>query len=122
MTRREGLMLRKGEHPQVRSLKDFSESGLRFISRDLHSGTRILFNLLLEQQGLDANSVNRSGQQEFTHTAVAAFVASGMADVGFGVQAAAEQFSLDFFGTGLRALSADLSSRTPVAKRAEPPD
>jgi len=96
VTRREGLMLRKGEHPHVRSLKDFSESGLRFISRDLHSGTRILFNLLLEQQGLDANSINRSSQQEFTHTAVAAFVASGMADVGFGVQAAAEQFGLDF--------------------------
>ena len=96
VTRREGLMLRKGEHPQVRSLKDFSESGLRFISRDLNSGTRILFNLLLEQQGLDVNNVNRSGQQEFTHTAVAAFVASGMADVGFGLQAAAEQFGLNF--------------------------
>ena len=96
VTRREGLMLRKGEHPEVRNLKDFSESGLRFISRDPHSGTRILLNLLLKQQGLDENSVNRSGQQEFTHTAVAAFVASGMADVGFGVQAAAEQFGLDF--------------------------
>jgi putative molybdopterin biosynthesis protein len=34
--------------------------------------------------------------EEFTHAAVAAYVASGMADVGFGVEAAARQFGLDF--------------------------
>ena len=33
---------------------------------------------------------------EFTHAAVAAYVASGMADVSFGVEAAARQFGLDF--------------------------
>jgi len=96
VTRREGLMLRKGEHGHVNNLQQLSKSGLRFISRDPHSGTRVLFNLLLQQQGLSETSINRGGHQEFTHTAVAAFVASGMADIGFGVQAAAEQFGLDF--------------------------
>src|SRR5260221_10280461 len=33
---------------------------------------------------------------EFTHAAVAAYVASGMADASFGVEAAARQFGLDF--------------------------
>jgi molybdate-binding protein len=33
---------------------------------------------------------------EFTHAAVAAYVASDMADVSFGVEAAARQFGLDF--------------------------
>ena len=33
---------------------------------------------------------------EFTHAAVAAYVASGMADAAFGVEAAAKQFGLDF--------------------------
>ena len=33
---------------------------------------------------------------EFTHAAVAAYVASGMADVAFGVEAAARQFDLGF--------------------------
>lgn len=96
VTRREGLMMRKGEHENIRTLKDLSESGLSFVSRDRHSGTRILFNLLLKQQGLAERSINRTPQQEFTHTAIAAFVASGMAEVGFGVQAAAEQFNLSF--------------------------
>ena len=35
-------------------------------------------------------------QMEFTHAAVAAYVASGMADASFGVEAAARQFGLDF--------------------------
>ncbi|HDZ39321.1 MAG TPA: MolR family transcriptional regulator, partial [Marinobacter sp.] len=66
------------------------------VSRDRHSGTRILLNLLLKQQGLAEDSINRTFQPEFTHTAIAAFVASGMAEIGFGVQAAAEQFNLNF--------------------------
>jgi molybdate-binding protein len=35
-------------------------------------------------------------QVEFTHAAVAAFVASGMADAGYGVETPARQFKLDF--------------------------
>lgn len=96
VTRNEGMMLRKGCHDHVRTLQDLSTSQLSFIGRDRHSGTRLLFNLLLRQQGLAEDCINRSSQQEYTHTAIAAFVASGMADVGFGVQAAAEQFGLDF--------------------------
>ena len=96
VTRREGLMVRKDAPVKVSSLAELANSGLRFIGRDRHSGTRILFNLLLRQAGLSEDSINRSPQHEFTHTAVAAFVASGMADVGFGVEAAASQFNLDF--------------------------
>lgn len=96
VTRNEGLMLRKGCHDYVRTLQDLSTSQLSFIGRDRHSGTRLLFNLLLRQQGLAEDCINRSSQQEYTHTAIAAFVASGMADAGFAVQAAAEQFGLNF--------------------------
>jgi len=94
--RSEGLMMRKGAGHEIRTLHDLCASELRFIGRDFHSGTRILFNLLLNQQGLVETDINRTSQQEFTHTAVAAYVASGMADVGFGVRAAAAQFDLDF--------------------------
>lgn len=96
VTRREGLMMRKADQDRIQSLQDLARSQLRFIGRDRHSGSRVLFNLLLSQQGLAEDSINRSPQQEFTHTAVAAFVAAGMADVGFGVEAAARQFDLGF--------------------------
>lgn len=96
VTRSEGLMLRKGCHDDVRTLQDLSASRLSFIGRNRDSGTRLLFNLLLKQQGLTEDSINRCSQQEYTHTAIAAFVASGMADVGFGIQTAADQFGLNF--------------------------
>lgn len=96
VTRREGLMMRKQLEPSIRSFEDLVSSQARFIGRDRHSGTRLLFNLLLKQAGYSEEAVNRMPQQELTHTAVAAFVAAGMADVGFGVESAARQFNLDF--------------------------
>jgi molybdate-binding protein len=69
---------------------------VRFINRDPDSGTRILFDQLLEQQKLDGSSIRGYEQVESTHAAIAACVASGIADVGFGVEAAARQFHLDF--------------------------
>lgn len=96
VTRSEGLMLRKGAHDNIHSLHDLSAAQLSFIGRDRHSGTGVLFSLLLKQQGLAEDCINRTAQQEYTHTAVAAFVASGMADAGFGVKAAADQFGLRF--------------------------
>ncbi len=96
--RREGLMVRKEHKGQIRSLQDVADSQLRFIGRDRQSGSRILFDLLLKQQGVGSERINRVPQQEFTHTAVAAFIAAGMADVGYGVEAAARQFGLAFVG------------------------
>lgn len=52
------------------------------------SGTRLLFDQLLALHGIDQMRINGTQQIEFTHAAVAAYVASGMADVSFGVEAA----------------------------------
>ena len=56
----------------------------------------MLLDLLLAEQKIDVDQVNGYETVEFTHAAVAAHVASGMADTGFGVEAAASQFRLDF--------------------------
>jgi molybdate-binding protein len=45
---------------------------------------------------LDPTRIDGYERVEFTHAAVAAYVASGMADAAFGVEAAASQFDLDF--------------------------
>jgi molybdate-binding protein len=69
---------------------------VRFVNRDPESGTRLLFDQCLLQQGIDSSRINGYEQVEFTHAAVAAYVASDMADASFGVEAAAQQFDLDF--------------------------
>jgi molybdate-binding protein len=50
----------------------------------------------LALHGIDEAKIMGGQQMEFTHAAVAAYVASGMADASFGVEAAARQFGLDF--------------------------
>ena len=69
---------------------------MRFINRQAGSGTRLLLDMLLRKEGIDPARIKGYEQCEFTHAAVAAFVASGMADVGYGVETPARQFKLDF--------------------------
>lgn len=95
VTRTQGLFLATGNPRQIVTLTDLVRPDIRFINRQLNSGTRMLFDLLLTQAQIEAQAIVGYDQIEFTHAAVAAFVASGMADAGFGV-AAASRFKLDF--------------------------
>jgi len=96
VTREMGLMVKRGNPLGIASLRDIADRRARFVNRDHDSGTRLLFDQLLALHGIDESRINGAQQIEFTHAAVAAYVASGMADVSFGVEAAARQFDLDF--------------------------
>jgi molybdate transport repressor ModE-like protein len=96
VTREMGLMVQRGNPFGIVSLAQLFNRSVRFVNRDPDSGTRLLFEQLLAQQNLDGSTINGYEHVEFTHAAVAAYVASGMADVSFGVEAAARQFDLDF--------------------------
>ena len=96
VTREMGLMVKPGNPLRIVSPAHLLDPSVRFVNRDPDSGTRLLFDQILDQQKLDGSAINGYEQVEFTHAAVAAYVASGMADVGFGVEAAARQFHLDF--------------------------
>jgi molybdate-binding protein len=69
---------------------------VRFINRQAGSGTRFLLEGLLKAQGIDSSRIAGFEHGEFTHAAVAAFIASGMADVGFGLEPPARHFKLDY--------------------------
>ncbi len=96
VTRTQGLIVPRGNPKKVKSLHDLLQPGARFVNRQLGSGTRILLDGLLQRTGIDADGILGYDSGEFTHAAVAAFVASGMADIGFGIEPAARQFRLDF--------------------------
>lgn len=96
VTREMGLMVRRDNPFGIVSLAQLLDRSVRFVNRDPDSGTRFLFDQLLAQQKIDGSAINGYEHVEFTHAAVAAYVASGMADVSFGVEAAARQFDLDF--------------------------
>lgn len=94
--REQGLIVPKGNPARVRSLRDVAMRGLRFVNRQRGSGTRLLVDRLLTDIGVASAAIAGYGHEEFTHAAVAATVASGGADVGFGLRAAAREFGLDF--------------------------
>nr|WKF56918.1 hypothetical protein HUO10_001390 [Paraburkholderia busanensis] len=94
--RKQGLFLGKGNPRGIGGLGDLARDDIRFVNRQPGSGTRMLLDLALRKVGVDPDRVNGYASAELTHSAIAAFVASGMADVGFGVQPAAHHFGLDF--------------------------
>jgi molybdate transport repressor ModE-like protein len=96
VTREMGLIVKRGNPLDILSLARLLDPTVRFVNRDPDSGTRRLFDQLLAQHGFESSRINGYERVEFTHAAVAAYVASGMADVSFGIEAAARQFDLDF--------------------------
>ena len=94
--RTQGLIVARGNPLSIYSLKDLVRPEIRFVNRQRESGTRLLLDGLLKAQSIDSRLINGHHGGEFTHAAVAAFVASGMADAAFGVEPAARQFKLDF--------------------------
>jgi molybdate transport repressor ModE-like protein len=96
VTREVGLIVARGNPLGITTVERLLDAQIRFVNRDPDSGTRQLFEHLLAQHQLDGPRINGYERIEHTHAAVAAYVASGMADVAFGVEAAARQFELDF--------------------------
>jgi molybdate transport repressor ModE-like protein len=94
--RRQGLIVPRGNPRRLRSLADVARRRLRFVNRQRGSGTRVLVDQLLRAQSVDPAALRGYGTEEFTHLAVAATIAAGKADVGFGLEAAARQFRLGF--------------------------
>lgn len=94
--RNQGLFVAPGNPLGVSGLADLERSGVRFVNRQVGSGTRMLLELMLADAGLSPTRIGGFESAEFTHSAVAAYIASGMADVGFGVRTAAQRFGLEF--------------------------
>lgn len=71
--------------------------GTRLVNRQPGSGTRLLLDHLLADRGLPADQLEGYHTRiEHTHVAVAALIAGGMADIGLGVEAVAQDFGLHF--------------------------
>ena len=96
VTREQGLIVKKDNPKKITKIEDLVNKGVKFINRQKNSGTRLLIDELLNRASVDSSKVNGFDNIEFTHSAIAAYVSSGMADVGIGIETAARQFGLNF--------------------------
>ena len=100
--RDQGLIVKKGNPKGIKSLGDLSsfERGgkreVQFVNRQRGAGTRVLLDYQLNLMGMSSDSILGYTQEEYTHLGVAAAVASGRADCGLGIAAAAQALDLDF--------------------------
>ncbi len=96
MKRTQGFIVQKGNPLHIRSIDDLLNPKIRFINRQIGSGTRLLLDTLLMQEGIEPLDINGYLQEEFTHSAVANAILAGKADVGVGVKNIALENGLGF--------------------------
>lgn len=94
--REQGLMVAKGNPKRLSNLADLRRQGVSFINRQRGAGTRVLLDFKLKEMGIDPAQIDGYERAAFTHLAVAAAIASGTADAGLGIVAAARALDLDF--------------------------
>jgi putative molybdopterin biosynthesis protein len=94
--RHQGLIVPRGNPKGIRGLADLANPDVVFINRQRGAGTRVLLDYRLRELGISPRAIQGYERQEFTHLAVAAAVASGAADCGMGILAAARALNLDF--------------------------
>lgn len=93
----QGLMVRKEHAALVRVFPDVVRARLRFVHRQPGSGTRMLVDHLLNEYSIPIEALHGTRDHvEHTHVSVALCIASGVADAGMGVEAAALEFGLHF--------------------------
>lgn len=94
--RRQGLLVAPGNPLGLATLADLAQKQARFVSRALGTGTRLLTEQLLAQAGIEGTVIAGWERTEPSHAAVALAVASGNADAGIGIEAAASAHGLGF--------------------------
>lgn len=94
--RQQGLIVRKGNPDNIRGIGDLEREDIVFINRQPGSGTRLLTDKSLRDNGIDVQNIKGYDKEEFTHMGVASAVASGAASAGMGILTAAIALDLDF--------------------------
>lgn len=94
--RAQGLMVAPGNPLRLRGMNDVAHHKARFVNRAIGTGTRLLLEELLAQEGLAPKDIEGFGWVESSHSAVAQAVAGGQADVGLGTEYAARSQGLGF--------------------------
>jgi putative molybdopterin biosynthesis protein len=92
----EGFVVRRGNPKAIRGAADLANPQVRFVNREEGSGSRRLFDSLMEAAGMKASKVKGSDAIVPGHLAAAWAVASGAADCCIAAGSAARRFGLDF--------------------------
>lgn len=94
--RKQGLITRKGNPLGLKSLRDLTQKGVRIVNRNKGSGTRILFDYLIQKEGIEKSSISGYETELESHLKCGLYVRKGFADCAFGIGFVAHVFDLEF--------------------------
>lgn len=94
--RDQGLMVKRGNPKGIIELQDLTKPRVQFVNRQRGAGTRVLLDYHLKRIAVTPEQIVGYSQEEYTHLGVAAAIASGRADCGLGIAAAAQALDLEF--------------------------
>lgn len=94
--REQGLLVGLGNPLHLSDVEDLARPDVRIVNRNPGSGTRLWLDRRLDDLGIEHDAVTGYDTELATHRAVATAVATGAADVGLGIRAAAVEAGLGF--------------------------
>ena len=110
--REQGLIVKKGNPLGIKTLNDLVNKKASFVNRQEGSGTRVLLDFRLKENGTDAAAIQGYDRTAHTHMEVALEIFSGSADVGVGIFAAARMLGLDFIPLATERFDLIISSES----------
>ncbi len=94
--RQQGLLVARGNPQTVNKISDLVHNKSRFVNRNPGSGTRYLFDYMLEKEKISAHQIDGYEVECTTHQEVAMEILKGNAEVGMGIEYTAQLMQLDF--------------------------
>ncbi|PEL09945.1 helix-turn-helix transcriptional regulator [Bacillus sp. AFS017336] len=96
LSRKAGLYVKKGNPLNITSWSDLNREDVKIINREKGSGARILLDEQLRINDISYKYIKGYEHEENNHLSVAAAVATGVGDVGVGIEKAAKMIGIDF--------------------------
>lgn len=94
--REQGVVVAPGNPKGITGIADLKTKGARMVRRQDGAGSRILFDQLVADAGMDPSDLDTVAQPAHSETELALAVSEGKADAGLCVADAARQYRLDF--------------------------
>jgi molybdate-binding protein len=92
----QGLVVAPGNPKRVRQVADLSRADVRLVNREAGAGSRSLLDQLLAQAAVPPSAIAGYERAVSSHFEVACAVATGGADTGVALAAAAQAYGLEF--------------------------
>lgn len=96
--RTQGILEKKGLN--IKTIKDIALNNIPFANRQGGSGTRILFDYLLNKDNISPDMINGYQKEYTTHLAVGVAIDNDTAKCGIGISSIARILDLDFYPLG----------------------